>query len=262
MSKKRKGKSLTQLLWTLASLDYMDELAKSYAYGGSRSRTRTTFSLAGFLLLAGAATWATVYGDIIPSYRWVRDVAEAVAPGQDLTRQSIVILLFALSIVPNALEFASVEVAVRGSIPVKVAIYVSVVFDLLTDGPTAYAWSHAMVASAISGYPGMPGWLIPPLEILLGIPLLLLFSLGLEILALTFILTAWRLLLTYFSISTVRRAERAARGGTRRPPKARTRRPARAAPTGAYRHAMPPDFYAEDETSPGFGGNDVTATTF
>jgi hypothetical protein len=213
--------SLTKFLWTMADMEVLDALAKNYAYGQNRSRTRTTISLLVFVLLTGTSAWATYYGDILPSWRFVFDVTRRLS-GYGVMSRSMGVVMAVFTILPNLLEFGSVGLAVRGSIPVKLSIFVSMMFDMLTDGPTAYAWASVLTTSLLREYALSP-LVYRFVEWSLTLPLLFLFTAGLEILTLLFFLTTWRLFLAYFAISAVRRAERAGRGTTRRPPRVRAR---------------------------------------
>ncbi len=240
--------SITYWLWALGDIEIINAIATAYARGNERSRTRLAFLLVvtGFLTaIFGVATWKF---DVEPSKIFVFEVAHRVSPNLDTAAAIVGWSLLILSLLPNLLEFGAAGLAVRGSIVVEVLIVVSMLFDMGTDAPNAEYWANVLLDVMLSHYPGLPGWMDVLIKWLATVPMLFIFTVGIEIAFLTFAISFWRLLLAYFVADSVYRSERDARRSAaksrnkRKPSSAPHRRGARggAYDGSAYGQAVPP----------------------
>ena len=255
--KNTRKNSLTYFLWALGDIEIINAIAKAYAEGQERSRTRLAFLLVvtgALAVMFGAGTW---YFDIQPTRDFVFEVAHRVAPDLNTAAALVGWSLLMLSLLPNMLEFGATGLAIRGSIAVEVLILLSMLFDMGTDAPNATYWSGVLLDVMLSHYPAIPAWLVFPIRLFITVPLLFMFTVGIEIAFMTFAISFWRLLLAYFVGERVYKAERSARRSRARGANYGQRpqpRPRSAAPQGQPRYAAasppPPrqgDFFTADE---------------
>lgn len=99
-----------------------------------------------------------------------------------------------LSITPNLLEFFTVGLALQGNIAVDLALKAALVFDALTDAPGALAFAKTVVAFFTPDLPAALVPVVPWVEVALSGPVLLLATIVIETLFLSFVLASFRLL--------------------------------------------------------------------
>jgi hypothetical protein len=189
--------TLTYYLWRFSDVQMIDALAEQWLK--SVRPGATALYLLAFLALTTVTGVLTWFFDVRPSLAFANYV------GQNAFNQPIpfvsdhasgfltTFLIAILSIMPNLLEFFTVGLALQGNLAVDFSIKAALVFDAITDAPGAYEFARTVVAYFTAGMPVEFQAGIPLLEILFAAPVLLLATLVIETLFLSFLLATFRL---------------------------------------------------------------------
>ena len=194
---KGKNASVTYFLWRFSDVQMIDALA-DYWMRSVRSQTLALYLIAFFVMtvITGILTY---FFDIRPSLAFAgfvgRNAFDGALPflagpnGAALTTIFIAIL----SVMPNLLEFFTVGLALQGNLAMDLSVKAALVFDAITDAPGAYEFGRTVVAYFTTGLPATFSPAIPIVEVLFTAPVLLLATIVIETLFLSFILTTYRL---------------------------------------------------------------------
>lgn len=189
--------TLTYFLWRFSDVQMIDALAEQWLK--SVRPGATALYLLAFLALTAVTGVLTWFFDVRPS------LAFANYMGQNAFNQPIpfvsehaagfltTFLIAILSIMPNLLEFFTVGLALQGNLAVDLSIKAALVFDAITDAPGAYEFARTVVAYFTAGIPAEFQVGMPLVEILFTAPVLLLATIVIETLFLSFLLATFRL---------------------------------------------------------------------
>lgn len=195
--------TLTYYLWRFSDVQMIDALAEQWLK--SVRPGATALYLLAFLALTTVTGVLTWFFDVRPS------LAFATYMGQNAFNQPSQLLLgipfisdhaagflttfliAILSIMPNLLEFFTVGLALQGNLAVDISIKAALVFDAITDAPGAYEFARTVVAYFTAGIPVEFQVGMPLLEVLFAAPVLLLATIVIETLFLSFLLATFRL---------------------------------------------------------------------
>ncbi len=194
---KGRNASVTYFLWRFSDVQMIDALA-DYWMRSVRSQTLALYFVA-FLTMTVITGILTYFFDIRPSLAFAgyvgRNAFDGALPflagpnGATLTTIFIAIL----SVMPNLLEFFTVGLALQGNLAMDLSVKAALVFDAITDAPGVYEFGRTVVAYFTTGLPASLSPGIPIVEILFTAPVLLLATIVIETLFLSFILTTYRL---------------------------------------------------------------------
>ncbi len=191
-------RGVTYFLWRFGDVQMMDALAQQWLRSIRPGMAGVYFLV--FLALTfvtGVLTW---FFDVRPS------LAFATYVGQNAFTQPLpfsldtqmastltLLVIGILSITPNLLEFFTVGLALQGNLAVDLALKGALVFDAVTDAPSALAFAQTVVAYFTPGLPAQLAPVIPWVEVALAAPVLLMATLIIETLFLSFVLATFRL---------------------------------------------------------------------
>lgn len=191
-------RGLTYFLWRFGDVQMMDALAQQWLRS-IRPGLAGVYLLV-FLALTfvtGVLTW---FFDVRPSLAFATYVgqnafAQPLPFSLDARTASTLLMLVIgiLSITPNLLEFFTVGLALQGNLAVDLALKAALVFDALTDAPSALAFAKTVVAYFTPGLPASLAPIIPWVEVAFAGPVLLMATLIIETLFLSFLLATFRL---------------------------------------------------------------------
>lgn len=193
----RNSPGLTYYLWRFSDVQMIDALAEKWM-GSVRPGTNAMYLLA-FLALTTVTGVLTWFFDIRPSLAFATYVSQnafagpGTAPTSQIAAVLSTFLIAILSIMPNLLEFFTVGLALQGNLAVDISIKFALVFDAITDAPGAHEFSRAVIAYFTNGLPESFLPAIPVVEIFFTAPVLLLATIVIETLFLSFLLTSLRL---------------------------------------------------------------------
>jgi hypothetical protein len=195
--KTKPANSLTYYLWRFADVQMIDALATQWLH--SVQAGAAALYLLAFLALTTVTAVLTWFFDVRPSlafaqyvgYGWFSEPLPFMSP--EAAAMLTVFLIAILSIMPNLLEFFTVGLALQGNLAVDLTIKAALLFDAVTDAPGAYEFAKTVIAYFTAGFPPFLVGLIPVLEITLTAPVLLLATIVIETLFLSFLVASFRL---------------------------------------------------------------------
>lgn len=191
-------RGVTYFLWRFGDVQMMDALAQQWLRS-IRPGMAGLYTLV-FLALTfvtGVLTW---FFDVRPSLAFANYVGQGAfsqplpfALDAHMVSTLTMLVIGILSIMPNLLEFFTVGLALQGNLAVDLALKGALVFDAVTDAPSALAFAHTVVAYFTPGLPSALAPVIPWVEVAVAAPVLLMATLIIETLFLSFALATFRL---------------------------------------------------------------------
>jgi hypothetical protein len=169
-----------QGLWSISDLEVIREIAEKWV-NGLTTRNTVAYYTGGMSLLVLATGYLAWVLDIHPSLIFGRHLATQLA-SEWISLKLLSAVIFLLSITPNLLEFFATGLAAHGNVIVDIAIKTALLFDAATDAPMAFSISKSFVGFFIHE----PVWWSGPLAVLTAFPILLLSTVVVEILFLSF----------------------------------------------------------------------------
>lgn len=190
--------SLTYFLWRFGDVQMIDALAQHWMK--SVRPGMIALYLLAFLALTfvtGVLAW---FFDVRPSLAFATYVGQSAfsqplpfTVSAETARLMTVLIIGILSITPNLLEFFTVGLALNGNLAVDLSLKAALIFDAITDAPGAFAFAHTVVAYFTAGLPAQFQGVLPWIEVLFTGPVLLLATIVIETLFLSFLLACFRL---------------------------------------------------------------------
>lgn len=191
-------RGVTYFLWRFGDVQMMDALAQQWLRSirpGMAGLYTLVFMALTFV--TGVLTW---FFDVRPSLVFATYVGQGAfnqplpfAMDAQVVSTLMMLVIGILSITPNLLEFFTVGLALQGNLAVDLALKMALVFDAVTDAPSALAFAKTVVAYFTPGLPAQLAPVIPWVEVAVAAPVLLMATLVIETLFLSFVLATFRL---------------------------------------------------------------------
>ena len=172
-----------QGLWSISDLEVIRTVADRWV-SGLRNPGTIAYYAGGMSLLTIATGYLAWVLDIRPSLIFGQHLAAQLS-SEWLNPQLLTAVVLLLSITPNLLEFFATGLAAHGNVIVDISIKAALLFDAATDAPMAYAISKAMVRFFVPD----TGFWFSLLTIITALPVLLISTVVVEILFLSFLTT-------------------------------------------------------------------------
>jgi len=102
----------------------------------------------------------------------------------------VTITIVVLALMPNLLEFFATGLALAGNAAVDIAVKAAVLFDAITDAPGAFRFAKMTIAYFAALLPESWAPALRVVEFVFGIPVLVLATIVIEVLFLSFALAA------------------------------------------------------------------------
>jgi len=185
-----------QGLWLVSDLTILNTTAQRWVQTLASRGTVTYYTAGMFLLSVGAGFLAWTL-DIRPSLIFGQHLAEELtATAAWFSPNLLAAVILLLSITPNLLEFFATGLAMSGNVIVDLAIKTALLFDAATDAPMAFSIAQAAVGYFVE----TPSFWSNLAVIGLSLPILLLATVVVEILFLSFVISFIQLLKRWWAL--------------------------------------------------------------
>ena len=183
-----------QGLWSVSDLEVLRVTAERWVRS-LQTKSTISYYTGGMSLLIAASGYLAWVLDIRPSLIFGQHLATQLA-SEWISLQLLSAVIFLLSITPNLLEFFASGLAAHGNLIVDIAIKAALIFDAATDAPMAFSLSKAFVGYFVAE----SATASQIASVILAMPVLLLSTVVVEIMFLSFVIAFVLLIRRWFEV--------------------------------------------------------------